>query len=75
MSTLGQYRVFSNPPSENKDVQAIHNGAAQWIDFLDQFAQRDNIPAEAKRLLAKAADYVEVAAMISAKAVTKGPRA
>lgn len=75
MSTLGQYRVGVDfNPDNNKDVTAIKGTAANWIDFLDQFAQRDGVPPEAKRLLAHAATVVEDAAMWSVKAITKRPR-
>lgn len=72
--TLGQYRTGSTQSNDNKDVTGIRQQAANWIDWLENYSQRDNLPVEAKRLIAIAQTRIEEAAMWAVKAVTKGPR-
>lgn len=73
--TLGQYRVGTDfNPDGNEAVKVLKTAGAQWIDYLEAHSQRDDVPAEAKALIAYAQRVVEDAAMWSVKAVTKKPR-
>lgn len=73
--TLGEYMVgLDFNPANDVKVTQIKRSAAQWIDFLDQFSQKDELSPEGKKLCKLAQRKVEDAAMWSVKAVTKKPR-
>lgn len=73
--TLGEYRVgITFNPSNNEDVNAIKQYAAEFIDFCEHARNSTKNNPEAQRLLSLAQTHIEDAAMWAVKAVTKQRR-